>query len=76
MMASGNGTPRNYITQFEVTSYPVPVIAYGHCLQWHSNDSVMANYRVYGFSGTVAKPFDLTELNKAVRLVLSCPVSL
>ena len=37
----------------------------------YSNDPAMANYRDYGFSGAVAKPFDLTELNKAVRSVLS-----
>ena len=37
----------------------------------YSNDPVMANFRDYGFSAAVAKPFDLNELNRAVRSVLS-----
>ncbi len=36
----------------------------------YSNDPVMANYREYGFSAAIAKPFDLKELNGAIAIVL------
>ena len=36
----------------------------------YSSDPVMANYRSYGFSGMVAKPYRLTDLAKAIRSVL------
>ena len=36
----------------------------------YSDDPVMANYKDYGFSAAMAKPFDLIKLNKAVRSVL------
>lgn len=36
----------------------------------YSSDPVMANYRTYGFSGMVAKPYRLTDLAKAIRTVL------
>ncbi|MBL4904239.1 MAG: PAS domain S-box protein [Desulfocapsa sp.] len=36
----------------------------------YSNDPVMADFRKYGFSAAVAKPFDLHELRKAVESAL------
>ncbi|MBU0961204.1 MAG: response regulator, partial [Proteobacteria bacterium] len=36
----------------------------------YSNDRVMANYREYGFYSAVAKPFDLTELSRAIESAL------
>jgi len=36
----------------------------------YSNDPVMANYKKYGFSGVVTKPYDTKELAQALRKVL------
>ena len=33
----------------------------------YSNDPLMANYREYGLSAAVAKPFDLARLKKAIE---------
>ena len=35
----------------------------------YSNDPVMANYKEYGFSGVIAKPFQLKNLQKAINSV-------
>ena len=35
----------------------------------YSNDPVMADCKEYGFSASVAKPFDLKELKKAIASV-------
>ena len=35
-----------------------------------SNDPVMADYKSYGFSGVVAKPFMIQELNSALRQIV------
>ncbi|MDH3770283.1 MAG: response regulator, partial [Nitrospirota bacterium] len=37
----------------------------------YSNDPVMADFRTYGFSGVVTKPFRLTELSQAVHQVIT-----
>ena len=37
----------------------------------YSNNPVMANYKSYGFSGIVAKPFKLQELNSVLRQTIS-----
>ena len=36
----------------------------------YSTDPVMANYQEYGFKGSIAKPFQLVELNKIIHTVL------
>jgi hypothetical protein len=36
----------------------------------YSHDPVMANYKKYGFSGAMAKPYELNELMKIVDQVL------
>ncbi len=36
----------------------------------YSTDPVMANYKKHGFKAVVAKPFDLKELNEAIKKVL------
>ncbi len=36
----------------------------------YSNDPAMANYREYGFSAAIAKPFDLQQLSNAITSVL------
>ncbi|MEJ2716245.1 MAG: PAS domain S-box protein [Deltaproteobacteria bacterium] len=36
----------------------------------YSNDPIMANYRTYGFSGVVAKPYSAEDLGKALSKVL------
>ena len=41
----------------------------GHC-KGYSHDPVMANYKKYGFSGAMAKPYELNELMKIVDQVL------
>ncbi|MDC7233490.1 MAG: transporter substrate-binding domain-containing protein [Spirochaetales bacterium] len=38
----------------------------------YSNDSVLANYRDYGFAGVVKKPYGLDSLEKMIDSVLSC----
>ncbi len=35
----------------------------------YSNDSVMANYKDYGFKGIITKPFDTNELSEAISKV-------
>lgn len=37
----------------------------------YSNDSVMANYKDYGFSTSLSKPFDMNALREAIVTVLS-----
>jgi len=39
----------------------------------YSNDPVMANYKKYGFSAAIAKPFDLKELNNAIASAIGKP---
>lgn len=36
----------------------------------HSNDSVMSNYKDYGFLGMLPKPYDAEELDKKIREIL------
>jgi len=38
----------------------------------YSNDPVMADYRKYGFSGRLVKPFKLEELKKELSSILNC----
>ena len=35
----------------------------------YSNDPVMANYKEYGFSGVIAKPFQLRDLQEAIHSI-------
>lgn len=37
----------------------------------YSNDPIMANFRDYGFSGVIAKPYRATELNRILRHVIT-----
>jgi CheY-like chemotaxis protein len=37
----------------------------------YSDDPVMANFRQYGFSGVIAKPYTIAELTKVLQPVLS-----
>ncbi len=39
----------------------------------YSNDPVMANYRDYGFSGVLTKPFSLQNLDDQLRRVIGAP---
>ncbi|MEW6751028.1 MAG: GAF domain-containing protein [Candidatus Latescibacterota bacterium] len=39
----------------------------------YSHDPVMSDYRRYGFSGVVAKPYDVSELGRVLREVLAAP---
>ena len=36
----------------------------------YSNDPVMATYKKYGFSGAMAKPYELEELRKILDQVI------
>jgi two-component system, cell cycle sensor histidine kinase and response regulator CckA len=40
----------------------------------YSNDSVMANFRDYGFSGVIKKPFTIEELSKLIHETISGPI--
>ena len=35
----------------------------------YSNDPVMANYKEYGFSGVIAKPFQLRDLQEVIHSI-------
>jgi PAS domain S-box-containing protein len=37
----------------------------------YSNDPIMANYTEYGFSAAIAKPYQLTDLNRVISQVLT-----
>jgi PAS domain S-box-containing protein len=37
----------------------------------YSNDPIMAEYRTYGFSGVVAKPYTIKEISEALRTAMS-----
>ena len=39
----------------------------------YSNDDIMANFRAYGFSGAVPKPYSLAQLGEAVARLLNDP---
>ena len=36
----------------------------------YSNDIIMSEYKAYGFSGTVAKPYEIKELSKTLSKVI------
>jgi two-component system cell cycle sensor histidine kinase/response regulator CckA len=37
----------------------------------YSNDPVMADFKAYGFSGVITKPYDLPTLSRTLRTVLA-----
>ena len=39
----------------------------------YSNDPVLANYRQHGFSGVIAKPYQMAELDRILRAVMDAP---
>jgi CheY-like chemotaxis protein len=41
----------------------------------YANDAVIANFKKYGFSGIVTKPYNITELEKTLRDVMYPPAS-
>jgi len=41
----------------------------------YSNDPIMADYRNYGFSGVVTKPFDIDEISEVLHEVLNDSIS-
>ncbi|HEX2768662.1 MAG TPA: ATP-binding protein [Geobacteraceae bacterium] len=46
----------------EIDSGVVGIVSSGYC-----NDPILAHYREYGFSGVVAKPYNMEELGKALH---------
>jgi CheY-like chemotaxis protein len=36
----------------------------------YSNDPIMVNYKDYGFVGVIAKPFDMTAIQKTLAMLL------
>ena len=46
----------------EIDSEVVGIVSSGYC-----NDPILAHYREYGFSGVVAKPYNMEELGKALQ---------
>jgi DNA-binding NarL/FixJ family response regulator len=41
----------------------------------YSKDPVMAEYKQYGFSGVIAKPFRIKDLSEVVHRVINEPAS-
>ncbi len=41
----------------------------------YSQDPILAMYRDYGFSGVIAKPYQMGELGQAIQLLISGPAS-
>ncbi|MBN2298267.1 MAG: response regulator, partial [Deltaproteobacteria bacterium] len=39
----------------------------------YSNDTIMANYKDYGFKGIIAKPYNIKELDDLVSMILNEP---
>lgn len=37
----------------------------------YSNDPIMADFRNYGFSGAIAKPYEIGELSEALHRVIT-----
>jgi len=37
----------------------------------YANDSIMANYKEYGFKGVIAKPHDIRELDETLQKVVT-----
>ena len=49
----------------EIDSHAIAVVSSGY-----SNDPIMSNYKEYGFSGVVNKPYRIEELSRVMRDVL------
>ena len=41
----------------------------------YSQDPILSAYRDYGFSGVIAKPYQMGELGQAIQLLLPGPPS-
>ncbi len=50
-------------------------LAKGIVSSGYSNDPVMADHTRYGFSGVIAKPYSISQLDGLLRRVLSAPKS-
>jgi DNA-binding NarL/FixJ family response regulator len=46
----------------DIDSKVVGIVSSGYC-----NDPILAHYSEYGFSGVVAKPYNMEELGKALH---------
>ncbi len=59
----------DYITMlnFESTYLRVQSIV---LLQWKDTSTLMANYKKYGFSGVLAKPYEIDELDETLQKVM------
>ena len=41
----------------------------------YSNDPILANYKLHGFSGVIAKPYQMAELDKVLQEVINLPAA-
>ena len=62
----GMGGRETIAKLLEIDPEVVAIVSSGY-----SNDPIMANYRQYGFAGTVRKPYRLGELGKVLKEVLT-----
>jgi two-component system, cell cycle sensor histidine kinase and response regulator CckA len=41
----------------------------------YSNDPIMSNYREYGFSGVITKPYNVDQLKSEIARVVKLPLN-
>jgi len=62
----GMGGKETIVRLLEIDSETKAIVSSGY-----SNDPIMAEYRNYGFSGVIAKPYRLDHLNKVLQDVIT-----
>ncbi len=58
-----------FITMLDIKSTYLPVQSIV-LLQWRDTSTLMANYKKYGFSGVLAKPYEIDEIDETLQKVM------